>query len=104
VVLSAFLVGLVLAGAGIAYAAVRGVSLWRQAKRTGGAIMSELELFDERSARTEALLAEAERSSEALQAAAERLQVSRARLQVLLGSVEGARRRTRWLRVLLPLR
>ena len=89
---------------GIVIGSVRGVSLWRQGKRTGRVITSELELFEERSARTEQLLGDADRASRDLQAAIERLRVSRARLQVLLGSLEGAQRRTRWLRVFLPTR
>lgn len=103
-VLTAFLIGLVLGLAGLFVVVVRGVTLWRQGKRTGGAITKELDLFEERSARTEQLLAEAERASGDLQAAVERLRVSRARLQVLLASLETAKRRTRWLRVFLPAR
>lgn len=103
-VLTAFLIGLVLGLAGLFVVVVRGVTLWRQGKRTGGAITKELDLFEERSALTEQLLAEAERASGDLQAAVERLRVSRARLQVLLASLETAKRRTRWLRVFLPAR
>ena len=96
--------GLVLALSGLFVVSVRGVALWRDAKRVGGAFEAELSRFDERATRTERLLAEADRSSLALQAAQERLRVSHARLQVLLGSIEDARRRTRWLRVFLPPR
>lgn len=104
VVLYAFLVGLAVALMAIVFVGVRGVGLWRQAKRTGGLISTELASFEERTARTERLLAEAERSSQDLDAAVARLRVSRARLDVLLGSLEAAQRRTRWLRVLVPLR
>jgi len=104
VILYAFLVGLAVAVVATAFAVVRGVELWRQAKRTGGAFTSELALFEERSACAERFLAEADRSSQDLEAARERLRVSRARLDVLLGSLEAAQRRTRWLRLLLPLR
>ena len=104
VVLPAFLAGLVLAFSAIVFATVRGVGLWRQMKRTGAAFSDELSSFDERAARAERLLAEADRSNRDLEAALARLRVSRARLDVLLGSLEGAQRRTRWLRVLLPLR
>jgi uncharacterized protein HemX len=104
VVLTAFLVGLALAVVGIVVVAVRGLQLWREGKRSGGAITSELASFEERAARTEQLLAEAEGSSQDLQAAAERLRRSRAQLQVLLASVERAQRRTRWLRAFLPTR
>ncbi len=103
-VLAAFLVGLALVIVAAAFATVRGLALWRDARGTGGRISDELSLFDERSARTERLLAEVETSSRELEAALERLRISRARLDVLLGSLEAAQRRTRWLRVLLPLR
>jgi hypothetical protein len=104
VVLSAFLIGLVMALVGIFVVAVRGLALWRQGKRTGKTITSELAVFEQRSARTEQLLADAERAQADLQAATDRLRVSRAQLQVLLGSLEEAQRRTRWLRVFLPSR
>jgi hypothetical protein len=104
VVLTAFLIGLVLGLAGLFIVVIRGLALWRQGKRTGGLITGELALFEERAARTEELLAEAERASRDLQAATERLRISRARLDVLLASLEAAQRRTRWLRVFLPTR
>jgi hypothetical protein len=104
VILTAFLVGVILAILGIVVVAVRGLALWKDGKRSGAAITSELARFEERAARTEQLLAEAERASEDLHAATERLRVSRAQLQVLLGSLEAAQRRTRWLRVFLPTR
>ena len=103
-VLAALLVGLALVICATAFAIVRALALWRDAKRTGRTLSDELSLFGERAARTERLLAEAEHSSQELDAALERLRVSRARLDVLLGSLEAAQRRTRWLRVLLPLR
>lgn len=103
-VLTALLLGLVLWLVGLFVAIVRGVELWRQGKRTSKAFGAELALFEERSARTERLLAEADRASQDLQAATERLKVSRARLEVLLGSIETARSRTRWLRAFLPAR
>ena len=101
---TAFLVGLTLTLVGTFVAAVRGVALWRDGKRTGGVFTSELALFDERSARAEQLLADADRANQDLQAATERLRVSRAQLDVLLGSLEAAQRRTRWLRAFLPVR
>ena len=103
-ILAAFLVGLALTVAGIVFVVIQGIQLWRRGKRSGGAITSELASFDERAARTERLLAEAEQSSQELQAAAERLRHSRAQLQVLLASLERAQRRTRWLRAFLPTR
>jgi hypothetical protein len=104
VVLTAFLLGLALTISAIVYAVVRGIALWRDAKRTGGAFTAELASFEERAARAEHLLAEAESSSRDLDAALTRLRVSRARLDVLLGSLEAAQRRMRWLRALVPLR
>jgi hypothetical protein len=104
VVLTAFLIGLVLGLVGLFVVVIRGFALWRHGKRTGGAITGELALFEERTARTEELLAEAERASGDLQDAIERLRISRARLDVLLASLDAAQRRTRWLRVFLPSR
>jgi hypothetical protein len=104
VILTAFLVGLVLVLVGVFVVIMRAVQLWRQGKRTGRMFGDELALFEERAARTEQLLAQADRASQDLQAATERLRVSRARLSVLLESLETARRRTRWLRAFLPAR
>ena len=101
-VLASFLVGLVLSVAAIAFCTVRGTKLWRQLKATGGALSSEVAKFEERSARTERVLAESERSNAELQAALERLRQSRAQLSVLTGSLEQARARMRWLRAFLP--
>ncbi len=103
-ILSAFLVGLTASLVGLFVAVVRGLALWRQGKRTGGAFTSELALFEERSARAERLLDEADRAHQDLRAATERLRVSRAQLQVLFGSIDDARRKTRWLRAFLPVR
>ena len=103
-ILTAFLVGLTLSLVGLFVVAVRGVALWRHGKRTGGAFTDELALFEERAARTEQLLAEADRANQDLQAATERLRISRAKLGVLLESLETAQRRTRWLRMFLPAR
>ena len=103
-ILTAFLVGLTFTLVGLFVVGIRGFALWRQGKRTDGLFSSELELFEERSARTEQLLAEADRSNQDLQAATERLRVSSAQLEVLLGSIETAKQRTRWLRAFLPTR
>jgi hypothetical protein len=103
-VLLAFLAGLALVVAGATLTVVRAVGLWRQAKRTGGALGAELSSFEERAARTERLLAEADRASGDLDAALERLRVSRARLQVLLGALDRAQARVGWLRAFVPIR
>jgi exonuclease VII small subunit len=102
VVLASFLVGAALAIGGGTFAAVRGIRLWRQTKRTGGALVRELASFEERSARSERHLAEWERSNAALEVALERLRASRARLQVLQNALAQAQARVRWLRVFLP--
>jgi hypothetical protein len=104
VILAAFLIGLALSLLALVFVVVRGIALWRVGKRTGSAFGDELALFEERSARTEQLLAEADRANQDLQAATERLRRSRAQLNVLLASLETAQRRTRWLRAFLPVR
>lgn len=101
-VLAAFLVGLALVLAALAFVVVRGVGLWRAARSTGSRFQDELELFEERSARTERLLAEAERASRDLELALERLRASQARLRVLTSSLARARDRIRWLRAFVP--
>jgi exonuclease VII small subunit len=98
-VLAAFLFGLVVSLLALAFAAVRGVRLWRQTKRTTGTVTSELASFEEKTARTERHLAEWESSSTELQAALERLRASRARLRVLQNALDQAQARVRWLRV-----
>jgi hypothetical protein len=103
-VLIAFLVGLALVAAGAALLVVQALGFWRQVKSTGGAFGAELSLFDERSARTERVLAESDRASRDLELALDRLRVSRARLQVLLAALDRAQARVRWLRALLPTR
>ncbi|MCS7007477.1 MAG: hypothetical protein NZL88_07980 [Gaiellaceae bacterium] len=100
-VLAAALVALVPATAATAYALLRGIALWRQAKGTARALGAELATFEERAARAERLLAEAERGSRELEAALARLRASRERLAVLVRALERAGARTRWLRAFL---
>jgi hypothetical protein len=102
-VLWSFLVGLALVLAALTILVVRAVGLWRQTKRTGRMFASELAAFEERAARTERLLGEAERASRDFELALERLRLSRARLDVLRGSLAHSVARTRWLRALLPI-
>ena len=87
------------------WSSIRGIALWQPGKADGRR-RSRASSRSSRSAARERseLLADADRSSQDLQAAAERLRVSRAQLQVLLDSLEGAKRSTRWLRVFLPAR
>lgn len=103
-VLLAFLVGLVAVVVAIVFCVVRGFGLWRQAKTTGALFSAEMSVFEERSARTERLLEEADSSNRELQAAVARLKASRARLQVQLDSLDRARRSVRWLTAFLPAR
>jgi exonuclease VII small subunit len=102
VVLVAFLVGAAFSLAAGTFAVARGIRLWRQTKRTGGTFMSELNAFEERSARTERHLSEWERSTAELEPALDRLRVSLARLRVLQDALERAQSRVRWLRVFVP--
>jgi hypothetical protein len=102
VVLAAFLAGLVLAFAATAYAGVRGLGLWRVARGTGERFQDELALFEERSARTERLLAEGERASRDLELALARLRASQAQLNVLRSALERSLQRVRWLRAFVP--
>jgi hypothetical protein len=102
-VLAALLVGLALVLAATVFVVVRGIELWRTAKRAGPVIGAELAAFEERAERTERLLAEAEVSSRNLELALARLRASQARLQVLRASLERSQGRVRWLRTFLPL-
>jgi hypothetical protein len=102
-VLAAFLVGLALSLAATVFIVVRGVGLWRVARRAGRTFGVELERFEERTARTEQLLAESGRSSRDLELALARLRVSQARLQVLRSALERSQERVRWVRAFLPL-
>lgn len=101
-VLLAFLAALVVVLAALTFAVVRAIGLWRQAKRTGGAIGGELESFEEKTARAERHMSEFENSSKDLEQALERLRVSQARLRVLVAAVERAQDRVRWIRVFVP--
>jgi septal ring factor EnvC (AmiA/AmiB activator) len=101
-VLAAFLAGLALSLVAITVAAVRGVRLWRQTKRTTSSLTSELASLEEKTARTEGYLAEWESSTQELDAALARLRASQARLRVLQDALEQAQGRIRWLRVFLP--
>lgn len=101
-VLYSFVLSLFVVAGATGYTVVNGVSLWRQAKRTGKTLTAELATFDERAARTERLLAEADSSSQRLAEAQERLRISRARLKVLTGALERSQQRTRWIRDFVP--
>lgn len=94
--LAVFLLGVV---GGLAYAAVRGFSLWRRMKRTKGLLGSETERIARVTTEITTQLDRAGESSARLAEAAERLRVSGARLQIQLAAVREARtrlRRTFW--------
>jgi hypothetical protein len=88
--------------AGIAYVVIRGLLLWRQVKRTGGAFSAEAERISRVSAEIEVHLERAETSKERLGEAAERLAVSRAKLDVQLQAIREARHAMRRLLWFLP--
>jgi septal ring factor EnvC (AmiA/AmiB activator) len=103
VVLASFLAALTVVVLASVFAVVKAVGLWRQAKRTGRAFGDELAKFEARTARTEELLAEAERAHSQLEPALTRLRASRARLRVLVDETENAKRRLRWIAAFLPI-
>lgn len=81
----------VLAWAGIVFAVVRGLRLWRGAKRTGARLTDEVDGIVRRSGEAEEHLRRASESQERLQAALGRLGASRAALDVQLAAVREAR-------------
>jgi hypothetical protein len=87
---------------GIAYVVVRGIALWRQVKRTGGAFGDEAGRISEVSAQIQGHLDRASVSSGKLAEASQRLAVSRARLDVQLGAVREARHTVRRVLWFLP--
>ena len=85
--------------AGIAFCVVRGLQLYRQAKRSSGRITAEMERISAVMAAIERHTAKADAASERLNAATGRLALSRARLDVQLAAIREARaqvRRTFW--------
>jgi len=102
-VLLVFLISLAIVLVATIVCVVRGLRFWRRFKRTGRAFSTEMALFDERSARTERLLADSGRASEELETALARLRASRAHMQVLLDSVARAKKRIGWLRAFFPV-
>jgi len=97
--LAAGVLALVLAAAGIAYAVLRGLHLWRTTKRLGREAAPALERISAASAQIQVQLERQQASQERLQAATAGLQRSRARLQVQIDAVTAARadvRRVFW--------
>ncbi len=99
IALAFYLLGLV---AGLVYAVFRGLSLWRQIKRTGGSFGAETARIAEVSAQIQVQLDRASASSERLSVVAERLAVSRAKLEVQLAAIREARHAMQRLLWFLP--
>ena len=94
--LAVLLVALV---AGIAYCGLRGLQLYRNAKRASGTITAEMDRISEVTRQIERHSAKAAAASERLNGATGRLALSRARLDVQLAAVREAQaqlRRTFW--------
>ena len=94
--LAVLLVALV---AGVAYCVIRGLQLYRDAKRASGTITSEMAQISEVTVNFERQMEKATAATERLQDASGRLALSRARLDVQLASIREARaqlRRTFW--------
>jgi hypothetical protein len=87
---------------GIAYAVVRGLSLWRQVKRTGGTFGAESARIADATADIQEHLDRASASGASLGDASERLAASRAKLDVQLQAVREARQTMRRLLWFLP--
>jgi hypothetical protein len=84
---------------GLAYAVLRGLALWRQLKRTKGALGAETARIADATAGIQAHLDRASASGTLLGEASARLQASRAILDVQLQALREARhtlRRTLW--------
>ena len=99
IALAFYLVGLV---AGLVYAVLRGLSLWRRLKRTGRVFGEETARISATSEQIQVHLDRASASSERLGAVVERLAVSRARLEVQLQAIREARHAMRRLLWFLP--
>jgi hypothetical protein len=90
---------LVAVAGGIAYCVVRGLQLYRIAKRAGGRFTAEMERISDVTRQIERHSAKAAAAAERLDGATGRLAVSRARLDVQLAAVREAQaqlRRTFW--------
>jgi len=97
--LAVLLVGVV---AGIAYAVVRGLVMWRQIKRTGATINAETARIADASAQIQEHLDRASASSALLGDASARLATSRAKLDVQLQALRESRRTVRRVLWFLP--
>jgi hypothetical protein len=88
--------------AGLVFVVVRGLTLWRQVKRTGSSFSSEAERISRVSAEIQEHLDRASASNERLGAAAGRLAMSRAKLDVQLQAIREARHAMQRLLWFLP--
>jgi methyl-accepting chemotaxis protein len=77
--------------AGLAFAIVRGLRLWRQFKRTSGSLAQETERISAATASIADQLERASASADELKAASERLARSRAALDIQLAAFREAR-------------
>jgi len=92
IALAVFLVAVVI---GIAFAAVRALRLYREAKRVGGVLGAEVDRINTTAAQIEEQLRKADAAKGRLEAAADRLAVSRAKLDVQLAAMREARMQLR---------
>jgi hypothetical protein len=99
IALAVLLLGLV---GGIAYAVLRGLSMWRHVKRTGRVFSAESTRIADVSAQIQEQLDRSGASGVRLGEAAERLATSRARLDVQLQAIREARYTMRRLLWFLP--
>lgn len=86
---------LIALGAGIGYVVVRGLQLWRLAKRTGALFVAESERISGVAAQMERHLADASTASTRLREASALLAESRTRLDVQLAAIREARTQVR---------
>jgi hypothetical protein len=99
IALAVLLVGVL---GGIAYAVLRGLSMWRQVKRTGREFSAESARISDVSAQIQEHLDRSSASGVRLGESAERLATSRARLDVQLQAIREARHTMRRLLWFLP--
>ena len=88
--------------AGIAWAVVRGLALWRRVKRTGGTFGAEATRIADQTALMEGHFDRMNSSVAQLGAASRRLTASRARLSVQLQAIREARETMRRLLWFIP--
>ncbi|MFN8222350.1 MAG: hypothetical protein U0R50_03770 [Gaiellales bacterium] len=88
IAVAVFTIGVI---AGLAFAVLRGLALWRQVKRSGGAIGAEADRIGAAAASISDQLERASASSAALAEASERLARSRAQLAVQQAAIREAR-------------